>query len=52
MKRITGKGDEQFLPPVDDDQTDSAFAELVPWYTAAAVIFVIGLASWAVGVFG
>lgn len=50
MKHITGKGDEQFLPPVDDDQSDSAFGELVPWYMAAAVIFV-GLVLWAVGVF-
>lgn len=51
MKRITGKGDEQFMPPVDEDQGNSASGELVPWYMAAAVIFVVGLVSWAVGVF-
>ena len=37
------------LPP--EDQSDSAIGDVWP-YMAMAVIVVIGLASWAVGVFG
>lgn len=47
MKPIQGKGDEQFATEPDDE-----LGGRIPWYMAAAVIFIIGPASWAVGVFG